>query len=130
MDTLKNIFTKKKKKKSSSEEEVEGFPDIPVIEVDETTETERIGQIEPIIVKSVDLNALVDVQEVTNELRDGNIVILNISPLMDEDPAELKRAVDQLRGIASDIGGDVGRLSESRIIATPDLVRIQFKREG
>lgn len=129
MDRLKNIFTKKKKK-SSSEESSESPLDIPVIEVDETTETERIGEIEPIIVKSVDLNGLVEVQEVANELQDGNIVILNISPLMDEDPAELKRAVDQLRGIASDIGGDVGRLSESRIIATPELVRIEFKREA
>ncbi len=135
MDRIKNIFTKKKKKQSSSssssstEESAEAFPDIPVIEVDESAETKRMSAIEPIIVKSIDLNALVDVQEAGNELRDGNIVILNISPLMDEDPAELKRAVDQLRGIANEVDGDVGRLSESRIIATPKLVRIQFSRE-
>lgn len=128
MDKLKNIFTKEKKK-SSSKEASESAPDVPVIEVSETTETRRVGEIEPIIVKSVDLNSLVDIQEVTNELSDGNIVILNISPLMDEDPAELKRAVDQLKGIAEDIDGDVGRLSESRIIATPELVKIQFKRK-
>lgn len=128
MDTLKNLFTKKKK--SSTEEAPEPTADIPIIEVSETKETERVGAIEPILVKSVDLNSLVDVQEVANELRDGNIVILNISPLMDEDPAELKRAVDQMRGIADDLGGDVGRLSESRIIATPELVRIQFRKEA
>lgn len=129
MDTIKNIFTKDKKKKSTSEESPEDAPEIPVIEVDETKETERKGEIEPIMVRSLDLTAVVDVQTVANELRDGNIVILNISPLMDEDPSELKRAVDQLRGIASDLGGDVGRLSESRVIATPQLVKIQFKRE-
>ncbi len=135
MDKIKNIFTKNKKKQttssssSSSEESTESVADVPVIEVDESSETKRTSAIEPIIVKSIDLNALVDVQEAGNELRDGNIVILNISPLMDEDPAELKRAVDQLRGIASEVNGDVGRLSESRIIATPKLVRIQFKEE-
>lgn len=128
MDKLKNIFTKEEKK-SSPTETSESTPDVPVMEISETTETRRVGEIEPIIIKSVDLNSLVDVQEVTNELGDGNIVILNISPLMDEDPAELKRAVDQLKGIAEDIGGDVGRLSESRIIATPELVEIQFKRK-
>lgn len=128
MDTLKNLFTKKKK--SSPEEAPESTADIPIIEVSETKETERVGAIEPILVKSVDLNSLVDIQEVANELRDGNIVILNISPLMDEDPTELKRAVDQMRGIADDLGGDVGRLSESRIIATPELVRIQFRKEA
>lgn len=89
---------------------------------------ERVNQIEPILVKSMELDSIVDVQEVGNELRDGNIIILNISPLMDEDPTELKRAVDQLKGTASEIGGDVGRLSESRIIATPELVRIQFSK--
>lgn len=138
MDKLKGIFTKEKKKQTSTsspststsnEEPTETTADIPVIEVDEVDETKRMNSIEPIIVKSIDLNALVDVQEAGNELRGGNIVILNISPLMDEDPSELKRAVDQLRGIASEINGDVGRLSEHRIIATPELVRIQFKRE-
>lgn len=127
MDTIKNIFTKKKK--SSSSESSEAALDIPVIEVDETMEMERVGEIEPIIVKSIDMSGVVDVQEVSNELQNGNIVILNISPLMDEDPGELKRAVDQLRGIADELGGDVGRLSESRIIATPELVKIQFKEK-
>lgn len=126
MKTLKNIFSRKKK--SSSEESSEGSADIPVIEVTETREMERVNQIEPILVKSMELDSIVDVQEVGNELRDGNIIILNISPLMDEDPTELKRAVDQLKGTASEIGGDVGRLSESRIIATPELVRIQFSK--
>lgn len=128
MDTIKNIFTKKKK--SSSSESSEAALDIPVIEVDETMEMERVGEIEPIIVKSIDMSGVVDVQEVSNELQNGNIVILNISPLMDEDPGELKRAVDQLRGIADELGGDVGRLSESRIIATPELVKIQFKEKA
>lgn len=126
MKTLKNIFSRKKK--SSSKESSEGSADIPVIEVTETREMERVNQIEPILVKSMELNSIVDVQEVGNELRDGNIIILNISPLMDEDPTELKRAVDQLKGTANEIGGDVGRLSESRIIATPELVQIQFSR--
>ncbi len=131
MDTIKNIFTKKKKqKRSDNEKRSEKAPEIPVIEVDESKETERKGQIEPIMVRSLDLTAVVDVQTVANELRDGNIVILNISPLMNENPSELKRAVDQLRGIANDVGGDVGRLSESRVIATPQLVKIQFERES
>lgn len=132
MDTLRNIFKGKKEKESSRSKggETSQFEDIPVIEVSETRETKRVGEIEPILIKSIDLNSVVDVQEVSNELQDGNIVILNISPLMDEDPAELKRAVDQLKGITREMGGDVGRLSESRIIATPELVRIQFRKEG
>lgn len=132
MDSIKNIFKKEDKKKKSSSSnrnsDESSMPDIPVIEVSESEETKTVGEIEPIIVKSVDLTSIVDLQEVTTELQNGNIVILNISPLMDEDPAELKRAVDQLKVAAEEAGGDVGRLSESRIIATPELVRIQFRK--
>ncbi len=131
MDKIKNIFTKKKESSKTSEssntnDSSDDFPEVPVIEVEETEPQTATNTIDPIIVKSIDLNALVDVQEAGNELRDGNIVILNISPLMDEDPNELKKAIDQLRGIAREINGDVGRLSESRVIATPELVEIEF----
>lgn len=125
MQSLKRIFTKKAPPKKRP---VEATEEIPVMEITETPRGRSLGEVEPIQVKSMDLQSIVDVQEVANELQDGNIVILDITPMMDEDPAELKRAVDQLKGITQGIGGDVGRLSESRIIATPKFVRIQFKR--
>lgn len=125
MEKLKEIFTKKKPaKREVSEAEAE----VPVLEVSETPEARGVGEIEPIYVKSMDLNSIVDVQRAANELQSGNIAILNISPLMDEDPEELKRAIDQLRGISEGMGGDIGRLSESKVIATPRFVRIQFKQ--
>ncbi|MFP4005297.1 MAG: cell division protein SepF [Candidatus Hadarchaeia archaeon] len=127
MDKIKNIFSKKKPETEKEEEKSEA--DVPVIEVSETAESQGVGEISPIIVKSMDLTRLSDVQTVIDELEAGNIVILNISPLMDEDPSELKRAVDDIRSSADDVGGDVGRLSESRIIVTPELVKIQFRRE-
>lgn len=128
MDNIKNIFSKKKKnKKSSNNEESEEGSGVPVIEVTESQESRQIGEIEPIVVRSFDLNSSVDVKDVTDQLEQGNIAIINISPLMDEDPAELKQAVNQLKRATRELGGDVGRLSESRIIATPQLVRIEFK---
>lgn len=127
MEKLKGIFTKKKSaKRETSEVEAE----VPVLEVSETPEARGVGEIEPIYVKSMDLNSIVDIQRAANELQNGNIAILNISPLMDEDPEELKRAIDQLRGITEGMGGDIGRLSESKVIATPKFVRIQFKATG
>jgi len=76
----------------------------------------------------MELRSLVDVQEVADELRTGNIMILEISTLMNQDPEELKRAIDQIKGICQAIGGDVGRLTESKVIATPRFVSIQFKK--
>ncbi len=125
MESLKRIFTKKA---PTRQRPIEATEEVPTMEITETPRARGLGEIEPIQVKSMELQSIVDVQDVANELQDGNIVILDITPMMDEDPAELKRAVDQLKGITQGIGGDVGRLSESKIIATPKFVRIQFKR--
>jgi len=122
--SLKKLF------KAKSGVRPETVDEIPIMELEE----EAVGRprgiyaLEPIYVKSMDLHSLVDVQEVADELRAGNIMILDITTLMNQDPAELKRAIDQLKGICQVIGGDVGRLTESKVIATPRLINIQFKR--
>jgi len=125
VETIKKLLTKKAPAK---ERPVEISEEVPIMEVSETPSERGLGEIEPIYVKSMNLQGAGDVQEIANELQKGNIVIVDITPMMDEDPAELKRAIDQLKGITQGAGGDVGRLSESKIIATPKFVRIQFKR--
>jgi SepF-like predicted cell division protein (DUF552 family) len=102
--------------------------EVPYTEVEETRSPGKLGEIEPIYVKSMDLNNLADVQETADELRAGNIVILDISSLMNQDPNELKRAIDQLKGICQGIGGDMGRLTDTKVIATPRFVNLQFKK--
>ncbi len=107
----------------------ETIEEVPVIEIEEEARApKKSAELEPIYVKSMDLTSLVDVQEVADEIRNGNIMILDIGTLMNQDPAELKRAIDQLKGICQAIGGDVGRLTESKVIATPKYVNIQFKK--
>ena len=114
-------FGKEKAKTEPAEE-------VPVLEIEEVSRPKPLAEVEPIYVKSMELQSLVDVQEAAEELRAGNIMVLDISTLMNQDPAELKRAIDQLKGICQAIGGDVGRLTESKVIATPRFVNIQFKR--
>ena len=125
MEAVKKIFTKKAPAKAKA---AEARAEIPVMEISETAPSKGFGEIEPIYIKSADLQSLIDVQDIANELQDGNIVIVDITPMLDEDPSELKRAVDQLKGICQGMGGDVGRLSETKVIATPKFVRIQFKK--
>lgn len=103
-------------------------PEVPVMEIEDIHKIKSSNELEPIYVKSMELRSLVDVQEVADELRTGNIMILEISTLMNQDPEELKRAIDQIKGICQAIGGDVGRLTESKVIATPRFVTIQFKK--
>jgi len=113
------------KRTSAKMEEI--TKEVPVVEVEEVGKEEGISRLEPVYVKSMELSSLVDVQEVSNELRAGNIIVLDIGTLMNQDPAELKRAIDQLKGICRAIGGDIARLTESKVIATPRFIHIQFK---
>ncbi len=121
MRSLRKMFAKPTQAPETAEE-------VSIMEVRETTRPARLGEIEPIYIKSIELRSLGDVQEVADNLRAGNIMILDISNLMNQDPNELKRAIDQLKGICAGIGGDVGRLTDSKVIATPKFVNIQFKR--
>jgi len=121
MKSLKKIFGKPSSEPTTIQE-------IPFMEVEDTSKPGKLGEIEPIYVKSMELNSLSDVQEASDELRAGNIVILDISSLMNHDPNELKRAIDQLKGICQGIGGDMGRLTETKVIATPKYVNLQFRK--
>jgi len=113
------------KRTSAKMEEI--TKEVPVVEVEEVGKEKGISRLEPVYIKSMELSSLVDVQEVSNELRAGNIIVLDIGTLMNQDPAELKRAIDQLKGICRAIGGDIARLTESKVIATPRFIHIQFK---
>ncbi len=76
---------------------------------------------EEIYIKSMPLIMLSDVQRAATELRAGNIVILHIKPILQRDRTknELKRAVDQLRGICRQLEGDIAQLGGEYIIITP-----------
>ncbi|MEM3514671.1 MAG: cell division protein SepF [Candidatus Hadarchaeum sp.] len=121
MRSLKKIFSKPRAEPAPIQE-------IPVTEVESTARPGKVGEVEPIYVKSMELNSLADVQEAADELRAGNIIILDISSLMNHDPQELKQAIDQLKGICQGIGGDMGRLTETKVIATPKYISLQFRK--
>ena len=117
------------KRRQPTAQQQEIAKEVPVLEVEPGTEARKLAEAE-ILVKSMTLQSLADVPNVASELQAGNILVLDISALMEQDPADLKRAIDQLKGISQGIGGDVGRLSETKVLVTPKFVRIQFKKEA
>lgn len=74
-------------------------------------------------VKMFDFQNLRDVNYITKELNDGNILILNTEPLLAHDGnsmVEVKRAIDQLRGYCRQYGGDMKRLGDYTLLVTPN----------
>ncbi|MFB0560720.1 MAG: cell division protein SepF [Candidatus Lokiarchaeia archaeon] len=74
-----------------------------------------------VYIKSIPLLTLSDIPRITNELKSGNIIIIHIKPFIQrvQSNNELKRAVDQLRGICRQIEGDIAQLGNEYILVTP-----------
>jgi len=74
--------------------------------------------------KAMPLKELAEVENVKNEVRNGNIIILRITPLAGKSIEDVKTAVNELYQFAESIGGDIARLGEERVVVCPKTVRI------
>ena len=106
-----------------------GFKDVDAVTYEEDILSDEFLEYGITYVKPVKIRSLADVQRVNKELNEGNIVLGDITPLLTRDPQELKRAIDQLKGICRGIGGDIIGIGESKILVTPTNIRIYRKRE-
>lgn len=78
-------------------------------------------------VKPLTLEQLADIEKISGELKRGNVVLLNIEPLYKKNTIKLRQAVSEIKGVVDEINGDIARLSEQKILATPAGVKIAKK---
>lgn len=74
--------------------------------------------------KAMPLKTYADVETVKNEVKNGNIIILRVTPLASRSIDEVKGAVNELTRFAEEIGGDIARLGEERVVICPKNIRI------
>jgi SepF-like predicted cell division protein (DUF552 family) len=74
--------------------------------------------------KAMPLRDLSDLDTIKNEVKNGNILILRITPLASKNIEDVKRAVNELYEFAEAIGGDIARLGEERVVICPQNIRI------
>jgi uncharacterized protein len=74
--------------------------------------------------KAMPLKDLSDIENVKNEIRNGNIIILRITPLAGKSIEDVKTAVNELFQFAESIQGDIARLGEERVVICPKTIRI------
>ncbi len=106
-----------------------GFKDVDSVSYEEDILSEEFLEYGITYIKPIKLRSLADVQKINQELNEGNIVLGDITPLLNRDTQELKRAIDQLKGICRGIGGDIIGIGESKILVTPTNIRIYRKKE-
>jgi SepF-like predicted cell division protein (DUF552 family) len=89
----------------------------------EAEEVDILHKAADFYVKPVSLQSESDLTIVEDELKQKNIILLNIAPLA-RNPAKLKTAVSQLRGFVVGLNGDIARIDEDKILLTPANVKI------
>jgi hypothetical protein len=74
--------------------------------------------------KAMPLKTMADVENVKNEVKNGNIIILRVTPLASKSIDDVKNAVNELTEFAEQVGGDIARLGEERVVICPKNIRI------
>jgi hypothetical protein len=79
-------------------------------------------------IKAIPLKNYEDIDIIKAEIRAGNIVISNVSPLAKKSIDDVKRGINELNEYSQLLEGDIARLGEERIILTPKNVKIWRKK--
>lgn len=78
-----------------------------------------------ILVRPFTLDDFTDIKPVLDSLRGGyTISLVNIKPLRDRDPVELKRAINKLKKTCDAIDGDIAGFGEDWIVVTPGFAGV------
>lgn len=71
------------------------------------------------------LSNVSDVQDIMQEVKKGNIVLVDIEQLYKKNTVKLRQSVSELKGTVSDLDGDIARLSEEKVLVTPSGIKIK-----
>jgi len=74
--------------------------------------------------KAMPLKDIADIENVKNEVKNGNIIILRVTPLANKSIDDVKNAVNELYQFSESVGGDIARLGEERVVICPKNIRI------
>jgi SepF-like predicted cell division protein (DUF552 family) len=74
--------------------------------------------------KAMPLRELSDIENIKIEVKNGNIIILRVTPLASKSIEDVKTAVNDLYEFADSINGDIARLGEERVVICPKTIRI------
>ena len=68
-----------------------------------------------------------DLKQFTNYVYGGNVLILDFSPIAEEEVI-LKRITNELKKMTSDIGGDIAGIGNNLMIVSPSGVKIDRRK--
>lgn len=79
-------------------------------------------------VKPITLQSDSDLEEAIKEVETGNIVLLNIAPMLSRNIVRLKHLMERMKDVVRHVDGDIARLTEEWVIVTPSEVKMIKRR--
>lgn len=133
MFIVRSLFKRVRKTDASDESTVQRtLPSLglfaPVSESRKTDphhDIKRLAELEQIFIRTRKLESLADVPEIVGEIRNGNIVLLDISRLNDgndQTHLELKRIIERIRGETRGYQAEIALVNDGCMIVTPSFV--------
>lgn len=111
-----------------SKEEIEGFEDY--LDLGERIESSKSETEEAdMVVKVAEIREIDDATTVKEQIYNGNIVVMDISPIKD-DKVLKDRVIGDIKRAAKDVDGDVAGLGNKQIIVTPARVKVSRRVLG
>ena len=101
-------------------------PVVDAAEPDPAHECKRLAELEQIFIRSKTLQSLDDVPFVVDQIKNGNIVLLDITRLndgQDQTHLELKRIIERIRGETRSYRADLALVNDNCVIVTPPFVK-------
>ena len=90
-------------------------------------ELRKLRELEEIFIRSKKLESLSDVPYVVDEIKEGNIVLLDISSLNngnEQKHLELRRIIERIRGATKGYQADLALVNDDCMIVTPSFVKL------
>ncbi|MFW9907556.1 MAG: cell division protein SepF [Candidatus Thorarchaeota archaeon] len=90
-------------------------------------ELRKLSELESIFVRSKKLESLADVPYVVDEIKEGNIVLLDISSLNDGNEhthLELRRIIERIKSATKGYQSDIALINDGCMIVTPAFVKL------
>lgn len=117
MGFFDKVFSKK-----ADDEQIEDF--LNNLDVSEESMYENADA----LVKPMVLNEDADVAKAIEEMKKGNILLLNIGEMQKRNALKLREYISAMKTVAGQIDGDIARISADRVLVTPSKVKIIKKR--
>ena len=97
------------------------------IDLGDYSKKKMAGQGRGLELKVAEIDSYENIRELSNYVYEGKILILDFSPIMNDD-LSLKRIITELKRLVADVKGDLAGISKNLLLVTPKTVSIDRRK--